>query len=37
MKKKIINQREKIRNIKILRPGRLSCQAHQYHFKKIKN
>jgi len=36
MKKRIINQREKAREIKILRPARLSCQSHKYHFKKAK-
>gem|GEM_PF-4242122 len=36
MKKRIINQRKKVRQIKVLRPSRLSCQSHKYHFKKAK-
>lgn len=36
MIKKILNQREKVRRIKILRPARLNSRAHKFHMKKVK-
>jgi hypothetical protein len=37
MKKLVLNQREKVKKIKILRPSRLKCESHKYHFKKAKS
>lgn len=36
MTKKILNQKERVRKFRILRPARLSCRAHKFHMKKAK-
>lgn len=36
MTKRTLNQRERIRKFKILRPARLQCRAHKFHMKKAK-
>lgn len=36
MKSYPLNEREKIKKIKILRPARLKCRAHKFHIKKAK-
>lgn len=33
---RILNQRDKVRKLKILRPARLKCRAHKFHIKKVK-
>ncbi|MDQ5882774.1 MAG: hypothetical protein QG648_127 [Patescibacteria group bacterium] len=33
----LINQRERVRQIKLVRPPRLKCEVHKYHAKKKKS
>lgn len=36
MRKRKLNLKEKIRQIKVLRPSRLKCEVHKFQVKKSK-